>query len=268
MGKVDPELRLPPTNHDYKIFNSHCHLNDDSEYIQADHYLKEAQEFNVTDFIVVGSNQTLNDRAIKICKENEHCLPAVGWHPDSWAEYSDEKLNNFIEQKNKIPLIGEIGLDYHYEATDHLEQQEVFIKQLEIAKEYQIPVSIHTRDAFDDTINILKEHNITSGIIHNFNTDKKQAEAYLNQGFMLSISGVVTFKNAEDLRKSLSIIPLDRILVETDDPYLTPVPFRGQSNHPAYVYFTLRYLAELFQVDLARLANQTYQNTERLIHGK
>lgn len=268
MTKVDPALRLPPVNHNYKIFNSHCHLNDDDQFEKIDEFIDEGKNFNVTDFIVVGSNNTFNQRAIKISEQYSNCYPAIGWHPDSWSEYSDEKLIKLIENTNRPLLIGEIGLDYHYSEHDRKKQQEVFSRQLQVAKMYQLPVSIHTREAFSDTIRILKENNITSGVIHNFNTNCEEAEAYLEQGMMLSISGVVTFKNAQSLRDSLKFIPLDRVLVETDDPYLSPVPFRGQTNHPAYVYFTLKYLADSFQMDIADLAIKTYKNTEQLIYAR
>jgi TatD DNase family protein len=268
MAKIDPSLRLPPSNHNYTIFNSHCHLNDDEQFEKINELIDEGRKFNVTEFIVVGSNNTFNQRAIKISEKYSNCFPAVGWHPDSWSEYSDEKLIKMIEKVDRPAFIGEIGLDYHYSDLDRKDQQEVFSRQLQLAKKYHLPVSIHTREAFSDTIRILKENDITSGVIHNFNTNYEEARAYLEQGMMLSISGVVTFKNAQSLRDSLKSIPLDRILVETDDPYLTPFPFRGQSNHPAYVYFVLKYLADFLQMDIADLAYKTYKNTEKLIHAK
>lgn len=210
MAKIDPTLLLPPQDHSYQIFNSHCHLNDDSEFENVDQLIDEGNKFNVTNYIVVGSNQLLNDRAIGICNKYHNCFPAIGWHPDSWQEYTDEKLTKYLDMNNSNLIIGEIGLDYHYSKEDRIEQQTVFSLQLDLAQQYQRPISIHTREAFEDTIRLLKDKSINNGIIHNFNTGPKQAEAYLNQGLMLSVSGVVTFKNAEELRESLKIIPLDR----------------------------------------------------------
>lgn len=268
MSKIDPNLRLPPNNHNYQIFNSHCHLNDEKEYEHAFDLIKEGQKFNVTDFIVIGSNQIFNDRAVQLSQNSKHCYCAVGWHPEYWSQYQDIKLLNCLKQPNLVSLVGEIGLDYHYSIDDKLDQQRIFSSQLDIAKQYNLPVSIHTRDAFEDTLQILKDHHIIRGVIHNFNQGPKQAEAFIEQGFMLSISGVITFKNAQDLRESLKIIPDKYLLVETDDPYLTPVPFRGKSNHPAYAYFTLKYIAEYLNIELKELAAKIYQNTERLINGQ
>ena len=268
MRKIDPKITLPPSTNDYQIFNSHCHLNDDSQFQNVDYFIDQANNYNVTEFVVVGFNQLFNKRAIDISKKHSNFHAAVGWHPDSWQEYTNEKLLSYLTDLNLISMIGEIGLDYHYSTEDHIQQQQIFRNQLQIAKQYNLPVSIHTRDAFDDTIKILKEENITRGVIHNFNTNVDQAYAYLDQGLMLSISGVVTFKNAKDLRESLQEIPIDRLLVETDDPYLTPEPLRGHQNHPAYVYFTLKFLSDYLNIDIKDLAFETFHNTEVLINEK
>lgn len=268
MSKSDPALRLPPQNQGYQIFNSHCHLNDDQEFSQAEALIKECHDFNVTDLIVVGSDQVMNDRAWELSQKYAHCYCAVGWHPEFWSQYQDSKLLPFLNKPQPAQIIGEIGLDYHYTADDHYEQQRVFKDQLTLAQQYDLPVAIHTRDAFADTLQIIKEQRICRGVIHNFNQGPQQAAAYLDQGMMLSISGVVTFKNAAKLRDSLRIIPRDRLLVETDDPYLTPVPFRGHPNRPAYVYFTLKYLADLLAEEIGELAKQTMRNTKWLLNGE
>jgi TatD DNase family protein len=192
---------------------------------------------------------------------------ALGFHPHDASTYNDEG-EAFLQQHLSHPRIvalGEIGLDYYYEHSDRDVQKRVFRRQLELAVQFDLPVEIHTRDAEEDTIAILSEFKgKVRGIIHCFTGTQWLADQSLALGFNISISGVVTFKNAEALRDVVRSLPLDRLHVETDAPFLTPVPFRGKKNTPAMIVHTARTVAELQGVSLEQLSQATRQNALKM----
>lgn len=245
----------------------HCHL--DRLEGGSDFALKLAQENGVQKIITIGTEP--EDLATVIALAEKH-YPSVfctlGIHPHEGVKYSDE-VGKFILQnahRKEVVAIGEIGLDYYYNQSPKEEQIYAFREQLKIAQHLQLPVEIHTRDAEEDTIRILKEfEGQVTGLIHCFTGTAWLAEEALKLGFNISISGVVTFKNAQSLRDIVqNIIPLDRLHVETDAPFLAPVPMRGKSNTSAYVVHTAKVVAELKNVSQHELAEITHQNAKKL----
>ncbi|MFN8791538.1 MAG: TatD family hydrolase [Bdellovibrionales bacterium] len=192
----------------------------------------------------------------------------LGVHPHEGVLYTDE-AEAFIRKNAVSPevvALGEMGLDYYYEHSPREPQKQAFRRQLQVASELKLPVEIHTRDAEADTVEILKEfRGRVTGLIHCFTGTQWLAEQCLDLGYNISISGVVTFKNAEDLRKTVAFIPLDRLHVETDAPFLAPVPMRGKQNTPAFMIHTAKLVAQLKGLSLERLAEVTTQNAFRLM---
>lgn len=245
----------------------HCHL--DRLEGGAEHAFNLAKQAGVKKIITIGTEpedlQTVLDLSEKFAPD-VYCT--LGVHPHEGVKYTSD-VATFLKQnasKKTVVAIGEIGLDYYYDQSPREEQKFAFRDQLKIAADMGLPVEIHTRDAEQDTIEILKEFKgHVNGLIHCFTGSAWLAEQSLNLGFNISISGVVTFKNAHDLRNTVqNIIPIDRLHVETDAPFLAPVPMRGKSNTSAYVVHTAQVVADLKNVSLQTLAEQTKQNAKQV----
>ena len=181
------------------------------------------------------------------------------------------KREAFIQERltqPKVVALGEIGLDYHWMEDPKEVQSAVFRRQIAIAKEMHLPISIHTREAIEDTYQILKEEKITDigGIMHSFSGDGEWAKRFLDLGMHISFSGVVTFKKALDVQEAAQVVPIDRLLVETDAPYLAPMPYRGKRNEPGYTRYVVEKIAELRQMSFEEVAKQTYINAEKLFN--
>lgn len=200
-------------------------------------------------------------------KYSPHVYCTLGIHPHEGVTYTQD-VRRFIKQNAAHPrviAIGEIGLDYYYEQSPKKEQVDAFRDQLELAKELGLPVEIHTRDAEPDTVSLLKEYEgKVTGIIHCFTGTQWLADQCLALGYNISISGIVTFKNAADLRKIVESVPLDRLHVETDSPFLAPVPMRGKPNTPSYVVHTAQFVADLKRISVEDLCLQTNKNAEKM----
>ncbi len=252
---------------DCQWIDVHCHLDRLEGGVET--ALSLARQQNVKHIVTIGTEP--EDLPI-VLSLSEKYYPEVyctlGVHPHEGVKYTDE-VGQYILQKaqqKEVIAIGEIGLDYYYDQSPREEQLDAFRKQLQIAADLQLPVEIHTRDAEADTIQILKEfQGRVNGLIHCFTGTAWLAEEALNLGFNISISGVVTFKNAESLRQIVkNIIPLDRLHVETDAPFLAPVPLRGRSNQAAYVVHTAKVVSELKSISPQELARITNQNAKNL----
>lgn len=245
----------------------HCHL--DRLEGGPEVALKQAQQAGVKKIITIGTEpedlQIVLDLAEKYSPD-VYCT--LGVHPHEGVKYSKD-VEFFLRanaHKKSVVAIGEIGLDYHYDQSPRDEQRHAFREQLQIAADMNLPVEIHTRDAEEDTIKILNEFKgKVTGLIHCFTGSAWLAQQSLDLGFNISISGVVTFKNATDLRNTVqNIIPLNRLHVETDAPFLAPVPMRGKSNTSAYMVHTAQVVADLKKVSLDELAAQTKQNAKQM----
>ena len=245
----------------------HCHLGRLEG--GAEHALKTAREAGVTRLITIGTEPEDLPLVIELAEKfSPHVFCTIGIHPHEGVKYNSE-VGNYLRQNASHPrvvAIGEIGLDYYYNQSPKEEQLFAFRDQMQIAADVGLPVEIHTRDAEEDTVKILKEFDgRVKGIIHCFTGTESLAQEALDLGYNISISGVVTFKNAESLRNTVkNIVPLDRLHVETDAPFLAPVPMRGKSNTSAYMVHTAQVVADLKNVSLKTLSEQTKKNAEKL----
>jgi TatD DNase family protein len=250
-----------------KWIDMHCHL--DRLDGGAEHALQIARENGIEKIITIGTEpddlQIVLDLAKKYAPD---VFCTIGVHPHEGVKYTDE-IGQFLLKNAPCPevvAIGEIGLDYYYDQSPRAEQIDAFEKQLEIAAQLQLPVEIHTRDAEEDTIRILKNmQGRVAGLIHCFTGTDWLARQALDLGFNISISGVVTFKSAESLRTIVrDIVPLDRLHIETDAPFLAPVPLRGRTNTSAYLVHTAKVVADLKNISEEKLAEITKQNAKKI----
>ena len=227
--------------------------------------LETALQSGVQKMISIGTSAEDWDQVLADTKKFS-VFGALGQHPHEAKNYNDsveEKLKLGLKNKN-IKALGEIGLDYHYEHSNRLIQQEVFKRQMAIAEELGFSVEIHTRSAEEDTLKILKEHPKVQGLLHCFTGTYDMAKKALDLGYNISFSGIITFKKADDLRSVCEKIPLNRLHVETDAPYLAPIPYRGKENQPAWLLHTAEAIACLHKVSIDKLKEQTWENACRL----
>lgn len=244
-----------------RLVDSHCHLN----YLDAPtDAISAARERGVEDLLCIGVEADAIDAVLDFAGNDEHIWATVGEHPGNASE--DQSWIMPLTRHQKVIGLGEMGLDYHYEqdAQRRTLQRRSFAAQMNIASETGLPVVIHTRSAEQDTLQILGEHPEVRGVLHCFTESWDMAEKALDMGYFISISGIVTFANADNVRHVARQVPDERLLIETDAPWLAPVPHRGKQNQPAFVADTAAYLAELRDVTLEHLAEQTYTNFWRL----
>lgn len=252
------------------LVDSHVHLDTKAFDDDREAVISRARQSGVDLMLEIAGSDVGEgslDRGIKLAEEVDFIYCAVGLHPHE-ASLFDRELEQVLITLSSHPKVvawGEIGLDYHYNYSPPEVQRSVFKRQLEIAADRSLPVIIHTREAEDDTIEILSEFSSSfGGVMHCFTGSRKLAQAALDLGFHISFSGVLTFKNAGELREIASEAPLERLLVETDCPYLAPVPHRGKRNEPAFVVETAKEIARLRSVSFETIADATTSNFERL----
>jgi TatD DNase family protein len=249
------------------IVDSHCHLDDEKFDADREEVIERARAAGVDRLMAIGTGDGPSDleTAIRLADRYPFIYATIGVHPHDAAKAVPETFTKLRQlcAHSKVLAIGEIGLDYHYDFSPRDRQHEVFERQLEIAAEAGKPVVIHTREAWRDTLALLRGR-ARAGIMHCFTGDEHQAREALDLGFHLSFGGVLTFPKADALREAARITPDDRLLVETDCPYLAPVPHRGKRNEPAFVVETVRRLAELRGRAAEEIAALTTRNFERL----
>ena len=246
--------------------DTHCHLSKD-DYENVDEIIERAKENNVDRLIICGCDKKGIVEALEIANNYPNVYLELGFHPSETSTTTDEDINwlkELIKSNNKVVAIGEIGLDYYWEKDNKEEQKKLFIKQIELSKELNLPVVIHSRDSFQDTYDILKEANV-KGDIHCFSGSLENAKRYTSLGFFLGIGGVLTFKNT-NLRDTLKEIPMEYILLETDSPYLAPVPFRGEQNEPKNVKIVAETLSNIKEITLEEVSKITENNIKRLFN--
>ena len=245
------------------MIDTHCHLSDSAFSDDLDLVISSAFETGLSKIICSGADIGDIHKISKIIEKYKNVYCTLGIHPEYATKYTDNDLieiKNFSKNK-KMVGIGEIGLDYYHGDENRFKQIELFEKQIEIAKEVKLPVAIHTRNAEQDTINIVKN---ISGVLHCFTGSFNMAESFLDKGFYFSASGIITFKNAIELRETFKKIPIDRIVIETDSPYCSPVPFRGKRCEPKMVLETLKVLANIKNVSFEEINNIITENTLNL----
>ena len=242
------------------FIDSHCHIY--KEYYEDIDSLMD--DLKLKAIINNGCDKHSNKEVISLLDKYPKMYGAIGIHPETVMEYTDEDIK-YIEDNiinDKVVAIGEIGLDYHYDKESKEKQLELFEKQLSLAEKYNIPVIIHSREATLDTIETLKKYNVR-GVIHSFSGSYETAMIYIKMGFYLGINGVVTFKNS-NLKDVISKIGLDNIILETDSPYLTPHPYRGEKNHPNMVIITANFIADLLNISPEKVEEITNKNNHNL----
>ena len=250
------------------LVDSHCHIDGDAFDEDRDVVVERAREAGVVAMLNVGTGDPRSDefrKAVAVAEKYENVYASVGVHPHDARAYDDTAESHLIDlsRSDKVIAWGEIGLDYYYDHSPRDVQREIFIRQIRTAGRLDLPIIVHSRDADEDTVEILTEEfsgRDGKGIMHCFGGTPQMAEALLEIGFLISFAGNVTFKKAENLRDAARAVPLDKLLVETDCPFLTPVPYRGKRNEPTYVVHTARFLAELKGVEFETLAAQTTKN--------
>lgn len=250
-----------------KIVDSHCHI-DDERFDSDREELISLFEENEIDFLIDPASDVNSGRKIlELVKKYDKIYGAVGIHPHEVEGITQKQLDEIYEMSfaKKIVAIGEIGLDYYYDNSPKYKQKEIFRKQMEIAKKRKLPVIIHTRDAMGDTYDILSEfRGEVIGVMHCYTGSLEMAKRFMELGYYISISGAVTFKNAVNVREMAKEIPLDNLLVETDSPYLTPEPHRGNRNEPKFVRLVAEKIAELKNMEVNDLIYNTNSNARNL----
>ena len=243
-----------------ELIDTHCHLTFEQLADDIEAVIARSITAGVTGWLTVGTDPQQNRKAVELAGKFENMYAAVGIHPHEAKDVTAETLTELKElaQNEKVVALGETGLDFHYNFSSPSDQKRAFAAQLKIAKELNLPVIIHCREAFDETMEILDQYGrgIRGVVFHCFSGSAEQAKIILDYGFYVSFTGVVTFKNADLIRKAANIVPTDRLMLETDCPYMSPEPMRKQKiNEPALMIHTARYLAELKQMDLTDFAN-------------
>ena len=248
-----------------RLIDSHCHLNYPGLAERQDEVLADARAAGVTGFLNISTRQREWDDVIAVAEANADVWATIGVHPHEADAHPDLGAKALIDAAShpSVIAIGECGLDYFYDKSDRAAQRERFGAHIEAARATGLPLVVHTRDAEKDTAEILEQavnEGGVRGVLHCFTGSRELAEKALDLGFFVSLSGIVTFKNARDLQETARIIPDGRLLVETDSPFLAPVPHRGQTCEPAFVADTARFVAELRGVEAETLAQQTTAN--------
>lgn len=251
-----------------EFFDSHAHYNDEKFDIDRENILNEIYNSKVTKIINIGYSLESSKKAIEIAEKYEFINATVGVSPNDIeglpVDYLEQIEN--MAQNNKVVAIGEIGLDYYWNKENKEKQKEIFINQIKLANKLCLPIVIHTREAVMDTIDILKNQESCNnkGIFHCCPLNVELIKEALKLGFYISFAGPVTFKNSKNATEVVNLVPMDRILIETDSPYLSPEPVRGKRNDSRNVKYIAQRIAEIKKIDVEELAKQTYENAQSI----
>lgn len=252
----------------YKIFETHGHYDDEAFDEDRDELLRGFPENHIYYVMNIGANIKTTLNSVALAEKYSHVYAAIGVHPNDVAELDEDKIKKLklLAAHEKVKAIGEIGIDYHYNEPSRQVQIYWFKRQLELAGETKLPVVIHSRDAAKDTLDVMKEMKAeeTGGVIHCFSYGCEMAREYLNMGFYLGIGGVLTFKNSRKLKEVVEYAPLDRLVLETDSPYLAPEPFRGKRNSALNIPYVAEEIARLKGVNITEVYRQTFENSLKL----
>lgn len=249
-----------------KIIDTHCHLNDEALYKDLDNVISRALSAGVEKMIVIGWDKDSSELAIKIAEQCEFIYAVIGFHPENVFDIDDDILYKTLNlyKHPKVVGIGEIGLDYHWtkEPEKREIQKEFFIKQIDFANKVGLPISIHSRDAFSDTVEILKEHRpLHGGVMHCYSGSVENINDIINLNLYIGLDGPVTFTNAKTPKEVAAEVPLEKLVVETDSPYLSPHPLRGTVNEPANISLIVDAIAEAREMSKKHVLDVLYQNS-------
>jgi TatD DNase family protein len=252
------------------LIDSHAHIQGSEYASDVEAVVKRAQLAGVEKIIVVGGAGELssNQAAVMLAESYPGLYATVGMHPHDAKDVGEEEIEKLkqLTAKPKVVAVGETGLDFYYNHSPHEVQRKIFARFIQMAYETGLPLVVHERDAFNDTAELLRNEGggQVRGVVHCFTGDYQAAQKYLDLGFYLSFTGIITFKNAEPLREVVRAVPLERMFVETDSPYLTPVPHRGKRNEPAYVHFIAETIAKVKGLSFEEVARVTTHNVRAL----
>ena len=255
------------------FIDSHAHIDGLEFDVDRDEVIQRARDAGVAVILNVGTGDPHSgafERAVELGSNHESIYTAIGTHPHDASKYdqaAEDRIKTLLSNGDRLVAWGEIGLDFHYDNSPREQQLDAFRKQLRAARDLDLPVIIHTREAEKETVDILHEEYADAsrkGVFHCFTGTTELAERALDLGFLISFSGIITFKKAEDLRETARRVSLDRLLIETDCPYLSPIPYRGKRNEPAYVIEVAKCLADVHQVSPNQIADATSHNFAEL----
>ncbi|MGO3018202.1 MAG: TatD family hydrolase [Anaerococcus sp.] len=248
-----------------KLIDSHCHMTDDAFDDDRNFIIKDLKNFRIDKIILPAVNLENSRETVKLAKKYDQVFAQVGCHPEDADSFNEKDLEELesLAKEDKVVAIGEIGLDYYWRDDNKDKQKEVFVSQLELARKLNLPVTIHTRNSTADTYEILKDYRDLKVQIHCFADTLDFMWKFMDLGFFISIGGVVTFNNGENEKNAARAVPLDRLMLETDSPYLTPEPYRGLRNDPRKIVEVAREIAKLKGMKLSKLAKATRKNTEK-----
>ena len=250
------------------IFDSHAHYDDHRFDEDRDELIASLWTHGIGKVINIGSDLASIENVLSLVETYPEFYGSVGIHPSDTKDLTEEDMVYLKKSaaKDGIVAIGEIGLDYYYEEPEISIQKKWFHRQLDLAEETGLPVIIHSRDACRDTLDILKERKTVTGVVHCFSYTKETAEEYLKMGYYIGIGGVLTFKNAKKLKEAVEVIPMDRILLETDCPYLAPEPHRGTRNSSLMLPYVIEEIARIKNLEPKQVEDATWENAHRLFH--
>jgi TatD DNase family protein len=253
----------------YKIFDSHAHYDDNSFDEDREGVIRDLQENNIIGVLNCGSSLEGARASAKMAEQYDFFYAAVGIHPEYADIVNDEVLGEIrqLAKHEKVRAIGEIGLDYYYEENPEREiQKRAFKMQMQLADELGLPVIIHDRDAHEDTLNIMKQYPGVKGVVHCFSGSPEFAKQCLSLGYYIGFTGVVTFKNAKKIQEVAKAVPVEKMLVETDCPYMAPTPYRGKRNRSEYVQFIIEELAKIKGLSVEEISGQFVKNIKDLLN--
>ena len=253
------------------IFDTHCHLNSEELYSRIDEVLSDARKVGVDKFLVVGWDKESSLLAIKLAHQYEGIYAAIGFHPTDIDGVTEEDFQEVMNNINdpKVVAVGEIGLDYHWvkDLAQRQKQKEWFIKQIKFANEHKKPISIHNREAFEDCLKILKEYPpLYSGVMHCYSGSVELLKDVLDLGLYIGLDGPLTFTNAKTPKEVCESVPLERLLVETDSPYLSPHPLRGTVNEPKNIALVIDEITRIKGISKKHILDVIYENSCRVFH--
>ena len=256
------------------LFDSHSHLNDEKFDEDREEQIKKIRESGVSNFITAGYSVESSKKALEIAKKYDFIYTTAGVSPNDIPQTEEElwkqlaEIEKIVEKnKEKICAIGEIGLDFYWNTDNKELQKKAFIEQIKIANKYNLPIVIHTREAVMDTLQILKENKVTkTGVFHCCPQNRELIKEGLKLGFYISFAGPITFKNSKNAEEMINLVPNDRILIETDSPYLAPEPVRGTRNTPANVKYIAQKIADVKGLTLEEVEKITFENTKNILY--
>lgn len=254
------------------IFDTHAHYDDERFDEDRDALLRSMKDAGIGNIVNIGANMASSQRSLDLAAEYDFMYAAVGVHPSDCAELDDEKIEKLKEMSSfpKCVAIGEIGLDYYWPEPEHELQKKWFKRQIALAREVELPIIVHSRDAAADTVDILKSENAgeLGGVVHCFSYSKEIAEECVKMGFYIGIGGVLTFKNGRKMKEVAEVIPIEKIILETDCPYLAPEPFRGKRNSSLYLPYVVSAMAQIKGISEEEVISITEANAREMYRLK